>query len=213
MKRAFKYDNQVFQVISTIFDCFVLGVLWIVTSLPIFTIGASSAALYYTINKTLKNNKGYVFNTYLEAFKSNFKQATLTWLIYLVLFAFLLVDLALFKNSLGQESNLGAMYYFFLIIFGVILAWVFYLFPYISRFECGFREAMFKSFAFMISNIGWSVLLVVIAYALFYICNDLQFLFLLLPGGFGYIQSIILEKIFNKYRSAEDILREKNIEN
>ena len=204
-----KYDNPVFEVINTIVDCFLVGLLWIFTSLPIFTIGASSCALYSTLDKVTVHKTGYLFKEYMESFKANFKQATLTWLIFLVLFLVLGYDLIYMKTALSQGLQLGVMYYFFMVVTAVALAWAFYTFPYTARFEGTIRDCLFKSFAMMIVNIGWSVLLVAIAYALFAFCNDLQFFFFLLPGGFGYLQHIILERVFKKYRTPEDIARER----
>ena len=51
MAGRFKYDNKVFEVINAIVDLLVLGFFWIITSIPVFTMGASTTALYYTVNK------------------------------------------------------------------------------------------------------------------------------------------------------------------
>ena len=59
MAGRFKYDNKVFEVINAIVDLLVLGFFWIITSIPIFTMGASTTALYYTVNKSIRNKKGY----------------------------------------------------------------------------------------------------------------------------------------------------------
>lgn len=46
----FKYDSPFVQICNKIVDCICLSVLWLVTSLPVLTIGASTTALYYAIN-------------------------------------------------------------------------------------------------------------------------------------------------------------------
>ena len=57
MAGRFKYDNKVFEVINAIVDLLVLGFFWIITSIPVFTMGASTTALYYTVNKSIRNKK------------------------------------------------------------------------------------------------------------------------------------------------------------
>lgn len=211
MGRIWNYDNKVYKVIGTITDCFLVSLLWIATSLPLVTIGASTAALYHTIDETIVKQRSYITAEYFSSFKSNLKQAILTWLIFLFLFAFLIMDLVMFKSQAADSKTAGAIYYFFLVVFAFLLAWCFYLFPYIARFQAaGVREIMFKSFSMMIANPGWSLLLAVIFYVCFLLCNDLQFFFFLFPGGFCYIKHFILEKkVFPKYMQKDDLERQK----
>ena len=61
----------------------ILSWLWLLTSLPIFTIGASSVALYDIVRKVLKEKEGPIAQTFFQSFKANFKQATGLWLIIL----------------------------------------------------------------------------------------------------------------------------------
>lgn len=49
------------------------------------------------------------------------------------------------------------MYYFFLVLSGAVLAWAFYLFSYMARFECAVKEALKKSLFMMLANLGWSI--------------------------------------------------------
>lgn len=206
---GFHYDNnKVFRVLSVFADCLLAGVLWIFTSIPLITIGASSAALYYTVNKCIRNDRSYIWKEYFPAFRSNFKKATLIWMIFLVLGVFLFLDINLMKQALEQNSPLGTLYYFFLVLSAVVLAWAFYLFPYLARFEENIREILKKSFVFMIVNIGWSVLLVLVFVACVFLCNDIQSLVFLFPGGFCLLQNYILEKIFRKYMRPEDLRKE-----
>ena len=201
------YDNKVFEVINAIVDLLVLGFFWIITSIPVFTMGASTTALYYTVNKSIRNKKGYAYREYWKAFKRNFKQATLCFLMWFVV-AIFLVGVIVTKQVLHQDTQLGASYYFFLVLAGAALAWEFYLFSYIARFECTIMEAMKKSLFMMIANLGWSVALVAIFMACLFLCRDMMSLFILLPGGFCAIKNYILEKVFKKYRTPEDIARE-----
>lgn len=178
------------------------------TCIPVFTMGASTTALYYTVNKSIRNKKGYAYREYWKAFKRNFKQATLCFLMWFVVAIFLVGDVIVTKQVLRQDTQLGASYYFFLVLAGAALAWEFYLFSYIARFECTIMEAMKKSLFMMIANLGWSAALVAIFMACLFLCRDMMSLFILLPGGFCAIKNYILEKVFKKYRTPEDIARE-----
>ena len=52
----------------------ILGIFWFVTSIPLVTIGASTTAVYYTVNKCIRNKKSYAYVEYWKAFKSNLKK-------------------------------------------------------------------------------------------------------------------------------------------
>ena len=82
--RIFDVDNAVFRAIDTIGKIFILNLYWVICSLPIFTIGASTSALLYASMK-LHDREGYVTSNFFSSFKENFKQATEIWLIYLVI--------------------------------------------------------------------------------------------------------------------------------
>ena len=70
-------DNPVISGMSRIFDMMCLNVLWLVCSLPIFTIGASTTAMYTVMLKVVKNEEGYIVKGFFKAFKENFKKSTI----------------------------------------------------------------------------------------------------------------------------------------
>ena len=81
--RLFRADGPVYEFISKFTDMVLLSLCWLVCSIPIVTGGASTAALYAVCFKMLKNEEGHVCRQFFSYFKSNFKQATLAWLILL----------------------------------------------------------------------------------------------------------------------------------
>ena len=69
----FNLDNKFFNVMNKVADGFFLCILWTVFSLPVFTLGAATTALYYVVHKSLRGNRGYVWKGFWYFFKSNFK--------------------------------------------------------------------------------------------------------------------------------------------
>lgn len=61
------------------------GVLWLVCSLPIFTIGAASAGLHALILGHRVGGRREYARPFFAAFRASFKQVTLPWLLLLVL--------------------------------------------------------------------------------------------------------------------------------
>jgi len=54
----------------------VLNLLWCICSIPIFTIGASTTAVYYVTLKLVRDEEDGTFRSFFKSFKENFKQAT-----------------------------------------------------------------------------------------------------------------------------------------
>lgn len=70
----------------------IINILFVVSCLPFFTIGAAGSAMYYTIFELLKVEKAEKiekagnainpFKVYWQGFKKNFVRATLCWLVF-----------------------------------------------------------------------------------------------------------------------------------
>lgn len=86
-------DGPLWRALNFIADVMVLHVLWLVHSLPLVTIGASTTALYYAMMKRIRTNEGQVTANFRQSFKANFRQATILWLIAAAAGAILWLDL------------------------------------------------------------------------------------------------------------------------
>ena len=95
-------DGPLFEGMAYIINIIYVSVLWILFSIPIITIGASSTALYYTVTKVIRHGRSYIFREFWQSFKSNLKQSTAVWLIYLVMMGILLVINLLFPTFLSE---------------------------------------------------------------------------------------------------------------
>ena len=62
-------DNVIVRALNKICDMVCLNVLWLICCIPVFTIGASTTALYTVMLKMVKNEEGYIFRGFFKAFK------------------------------------------------------------------------------------------------------------------------------------------------
>lgn len=53
MNDFFDLDAPLFRFLTRVADMVILSLLWLIGSLPLFTLGISSTALYYAVNKSL----------------------------------------------------------------------------------------------------------------------------------------------------------------
>lgn len=123
-------EDSIFgQIFGFLGNMIALNILWLVTSLPIVTIGASTTAMYYTALKLHKDKDVTVWKAFFHSFKQNFMQATAIWAVFAavealllscgfigiglitgVLLLYIFPVIAAFSNTLGKLA--GHAFYF-----------------------------------------------------------------------------------------------------
>lgn len=111
MSGIFSYESRFSRVMNKIVDCFYASVLWIIACIPIVTIGTSTTALFTVARKTIRQDRGYVFQTFRDTFKAEFRQTTIMWLIQVAVYLVLAFGRMISRSFLEQGSPLGFMYY------------------------------------------------------------------------------------------------------
>ena len=194
----FNWDNIVFQMLGKLVDCVWVSILWVICCIPVFTIGASTTALYYTVHKSIRGDRGYTTRTFFGAFRDNFKAATLPYLIWLAVMIILGCDAYITYQVLKTGSMKGAFFYFFLIMIAVAIMWSAFLFPYIARFENTVKQTLKNAFLLL-------VILIASALSIYII----PVLLVVIPAVTSMVFDFILERLFRRYMSPEDLEREE----
>ena len=97
----FSLDSKFMQVMSRVADLIILNVIYLVTCLPVVTIGAASTALYTVCFRLGTDREGSLVKGYFRAFRDEFRQATLIWLFLLLFGAASCVNIILFLGTGG----------------------------------------------------------------------------------------------------------------
>lgn len=132
MGKLFRIDSPFSQAMSELFDLIALNILFLLTCVPVFTIGAALSALHSVGLKQAVGEELPVVKTYFHEFKKNFRQATIAWIPLLLLGVFLLADYFLAANG---GSGGKRMQFAFGVMLLLYLCEVHYLFPMIARYE------------------------------------------------------------------------------
>jgi len=207
----FNYDNPVWRFIGKFGDLILLNILWLVCSIPIFTIGASTTAVYYVTLKLARDDDGYTIRSFFKSFKENFKQSTIIWLILLVVGVILGVDMYFFTRLFtGGGTIRTVMLTVFLAMIIVYVAVFTYIFPLQARFfntvKRTFFNAFFMSLRHLFHTIGMIVIDgVLVAIGFVFMVPPMLMIFMLF--GFpllAFINSYILTPIFRIYMPEEE---------
>ena len=92
MKWFFDMDNPVMRTLSMLADIVILNLLTLFCSLPIVTAGAAFTALNDACIRLVRMEDGELGRDYFRAFKANFKNGTLAWLLFLACAVLLYLD-------------------------------------------------------------------------------------------------------------------------
>ena len=209
MDQIFNLDNKFFRGVSKLIDVIWLSILWLICSIPIVTIGAANTALYYAVNKCLRNDRGYVSSEYFHSFKENFKQSTIIWVILMVVYAILGFDFYVMKKFAEMGQEIGKLYICFFVFAVIVSMWGFYIFPYVARFENTIKNTLKNTLYMAISNIHWTICLLVVYIAMWLGLYLMPVSVLAMPAVYHILKNTVLEHIFKKYMAPEDLEAEQ----
>lgn len=163
MRFLFDLDSPIMLVISRFCDIVVLNIVFLLTCIPIFTIGAANTALYDVVFRMDTEREGKLLATYFRSFKENFRQSTALWLILLLFGVATYLNMTRF-SILGEHAYLLG-YGLFLLSMLVLLLEVFifsYGFPLFSRFRNSTRQTAINALLLSIGNLPRTLLVTVI---------------------------------------------------
>lgn len=86
-------DTFLSRALSRLIDCILLSILWFLTSIPLFTIGASTTAAYSVALELAFGAHPAIISGYFAAFKRNFLRSTAVFLVLTAAGLFIGLDL------------------------------------------------------------------------------------------------------------------------
>lgn len=195
------------KMISKISDTVCVSAYFFICCLPVVTAGAAMSGLYYAVNKSVYNNRGYVSKEFFRGFKEGFKNATLGWLLELFALAFFAMDFYLV--SLWQVIGIRiAFMVFFVLLMLAIISWGIYFRAYVARFDDTWKTCLLNSGRLALAGFYKTICLVLLFVACMIACIYFLPAVLFLPGIYGAVAVKVIEKSFRKIMSAEDIALE-----
>lgn len=205
MKGLFSVDNPVMRFIMKVGYLWWLDILFIVTSLPIFTIGVSITAMNYACMKLI-NDEGTVTQNYFKSWKENFKQGSLLSVIYII-FAALLALALIFYNRM-DHSELKIMWAIVVaigIFYCISLSWVFAI---QSKFVHSIQDTIHYSFVIAFKNLPETFLILITIAAVVFLDMSLPYIVLFITVNFGigwcfYMFAYFYSNVFDKYINKE----------
>lgn len=205
MAGIFRIDSPFMQFMTKFFDMVVLNIIFLICCIPIVTIGASCTALHTMMLKIAGGEEPYIIKGFFKAFKDNFVQSTISWIILAAAGGFLYVDsmmtVRMGTGDFAMKIILGiaSVVYIFILL---------YIFPIQARYKNTLRANYKNALLVAIRHLPKTVLLAlsVIVPALLTLYGPTEIFllmivcFLLIGASFiTAVQDKIILKIFQQY--------------
>ncbi len=157
--KVFDIEGPLMQGLTKIADLMILNLLTILCCIPIFTAGAAFTALHYQVLKMVRHEECYIARGYFKAFKENFKQATVVWLIMLVIMLVLVGDYYIISQAVAEVAQwfravLGAITVF--VVFTLVM-----VFPFMAKFSNTTFQTMKNAMAISIIKFPITILMII----------------------------------------------------
>ena len=207
IKAAFDTDNFLMRFCEKVLDIVTVNLLFVVSCLPIVTIGVAKISLYQTIFEVKSSRRVPVFKTYMRAFKQNLKLGLQLGLLELGIFLISVVDLSLFWGQTVLGFQLMKAICLGILIFLTLVMLASY--PIAARYDLTWKEVLQKGLLLVSFNFVWFFLMLAIILLIMMLLYLSGFTLVLggsafLLFGFGllaFCQAGLMEKLFAKYQA------------
>ncbi len=174
---------------------------FVITCIPIITIGASLTAMNRITIKILLGENPPVFSEYFRSFKNNFKQSTVIWLILAAITGFFVWEIYLINTALPPEYTWTQYPIYFLLL--AVFSCMAYAFPIIAWFDENNKQVIKNSLLLSLANIPSTIFFAIITLALGLVTYVYPVLVLSLMCFMGFalvafMESVFLKRIFEK---------------
>ena len=206
VKSIFNTDNLFMRICEKILDLVTVNLLFLLSCLPLVTIGIAKISLYETLFEIKGARRVKVTAMYMQAFRKNWKVGLKLGLLELLLVGISLFDLVLFWR---QETMLFQMLKATCIGVFIFTSLLFLcIYPLAAKFEMTVKDLLQTGLIMVSLHFLWFFLMIALLAVIVFLLSSSGFVLLLgftlfvLVGfaALGFLQLPIMENIFNKYK-------------
>ena len=199
----FKMDNMFFTIVNKVCDIVVVSILWIICCIPVITAGAATTALYDTVYRNIRNNRGYCYKGFFKCLIDNFKNTVQASIIFFVLTVITICDVFILHNNVDKISQFAELQFVFLGFWILIMIWAVWTFAMTARFENSWKITLKNGGLMFFAHLPMSLAMAVIFAVSVFVVSIIPILIVVLPVGGMFINSLMIEKAFKRLIEAE----------
>lgn len=212
----FDPNNWFWRNVARVGDLMGLSVCWMLCSLPLFTMGAATVALYDATVHCVRREESGTFVRYFRSFRDNFKPSLPATLTFLVAEGLLLWACSVAYIMAMAGSRFAAVLVYTDRFFSCVplAAWLMGM-TTVSRFTFRGKELISVALKLTFRHLPTAALVTVVALAAALMVRILVVPIAILPGVAALTVSLPLERLFRRYQKMGEPggMREEQGEN
>ncbi|MFR2607199.1 MAG: YesL family protein [Waltera sp.] len=198
--KIFDLDSPLMNVLNKMADLMWLNILTLICCIPVITAGAALTSMHYVALKIVRNEESYITRSFFKSFKTNFRQATLIWLLLMLVAAILGGDYYIITKSGMQFSQVLVV---LIMAAGVlVICTSLYVFPVLAKFDNTIMGTIRNAFIMSILQLPKTVVMFVMAFfPLIIYLVSLRLIPIIFLFGFSlpaYASAMLYNKFFQK---------------
>ena len=198
--KIFDLDSPLMNVLNKMADLMWLNILTMICCIPIITAGAALTSMHYVALKIVRDEESYITRNFFKSFKTNFRQATLIWLLILLVAAVLGGDYYIITKSGMDFSKVLIV---LIMAAGVlVICTSLYVFPVLAKFDNTIMGTIRNAFIMSILQLPKTVVMFVMAFfPLIIYLVSLRLIPIIFLFGFSlpaYGSALLYNKFFKK---------------
>lgn len=157
--KFFSVDSPFYKFMQRLWDILQVNFFWVICSILIVTIGASTAAAFKVCLHMVDDEEGYIAREFFKGFKENWKQGTVLGLVSLIAVYAVYLDIQLFN---AVEDN-PMIFLIAAILSGILfVVCLLYAFPLMARYQNTLWKIFRNSFEICRRYAGRTLVLILV---------------------------------------------------
>lgn len=170
----FSPEGKVFKVMDLIGNYCYLNLLWLVSSLPIFTIFSSTAAMVGVLKEWSDGNEPPITKTFYSNFKKYFFKSSIIGVMQTIIAIILIGDYLIVWNMEGA-IKVGLLPIF--VLLGLLFLFISsYIYPLLADFDLSIKQLIRQSFYLSVTRPVTPTITLIFTCLIIFICTFAKFL-------------------------------------
>ncbi|MGN0152005.1 MAG: YesL family protein [Wujia sp.] len=210
-----QHDSPFMEFMNTTANFIALNVVFLLTCIPVITVGPAIAALYQVLMREARGEHGYLIRPYFRFFKEMFIQGILTFLLYMGIGLVMIYSFFFWRSIDGYTSIVICVLLALAFIF--LICSMIYVFPLMARFKNSFGQTIKNANILTLASGKYTAILLISVLfigGIIYLFSAVRIFMLVIGFAFcTYCLAFLFVKIFKKYEPKDENCVEGTEEN
>lgn len=204
----FNPENWLWKPFGKVTDVLILNALWIFSCIPIVTIGSAFTALYDCSAHCVKNGDKGMLSRYFRTLRRELLPSLLSFLLWAVAIGGIFSFIQNFTATADPTTLNLVIAYASVFILVLVVGIAFWVFPLLSRFTFSIVDLNLTAIRLAITHLPRTIALGACTSLTIWMCLRFWIPLMFVPGVYGLLATYILEPVFKKYESSQEIENE-----